>query len=53
MRRTIYIGGAAATFTCMSLLLSVTDFNAIISGEQGTRWWTFCTTPWARPEPGW
>jgi amino acid transporter len=34
MRRTIYIGGAAATFTCMSLLLSVTDFNAIISGEQ-------------------
>ncbi|WP_432199024.1 amino acid permease [Streptomyces sp. bgisy027] len=34
LRRTIYIGGAAATFTCMSLLLSVTDFNAIISGEQ-------------------
>ncbi|WP_369195294.1 APC family permease [Streptomyces djakartensis] len=34
MRRTIYIGGAAATFTCMSLLLSVTDYNAVISGEQ-------------------
>ncbi|GAA4323136.1 amino acid permease [Streptomyces venetus] len=33
MRRTIYIGGAAATFTCMSLLLSVTDYNAVISGE--------------------
>ncbi|GHB88817.1 amino acid permease [Streptomyces spinoverrucosus] len=33
MRRTIYIGGAAATFTCLSLLLSVTDFEAIISGE--------------------
>ncbi len=34
MRRTIYIGGAAATFTCMSLLLSVTDYEAVISGEQ-------------------
>ncbi|MGW3990545.1 APC family permease [Streptomyces sp. NPDC004830] len=34
MRRTIYIGGAAATFTCMSLLLSVTDYDAVISGEQ-------------------
>ncbi|MBG0857674.1 amino acid permease [Streptomyces spinoverrucosus] len=33
MRRTIYIGGAAATFTCLSLLLSVTDYEAIISGE--------------------
>ncbi|MEU6280978.1 APC family permease [Streptomyces sp. NPDC047028] len=33
MRRTIYIGGAAATFTCMSLLLSVTDYHAVISGK--------------------
>ncbi|MFD7920442.1 APC family permease [Streptomyces sp. NPDC059740] len=33
MRRTIYVGGAAATFTCMSLLLSVTDYNAVISGK--------------------
>lgn len=33
MRRTIYIGGAAATFTCMSLLLSVTDIGAVISGK--------------------
>ncbi|WP_406348330.1 amino acid permease [Streptomyces sp. NBC_01597] len=33
MRRTIYIGGAAATFTCMSLLLSVTDISAVISGK--------------------
>jgi len=33
MRRTIYIGGAAATFTCLSLLLSVTDIRAVISGK--------------------
>ncbi|MEU3826934.1 amino acid permease [Streptomyces sp. SID161] len=33
MRRTIYIGGAAATFTCLSLLLSVTDYRAVISGK--------------------
>jgi len=33
MRRTIYIGGAAATFVCLSLILSVVDFGAIISGE--------------------
>ncbi|MFD5074892.1 APC family permease [Streptomyces sp. NPDC058371] len=33
MRRTIYVGGAAATFTCLTLLLSVTDFNAVISGK--------------------
>ncbi|WP_432106374.1 APC family permease [Streptomyces sp. AA1529] len=33
MRRTIYVGGAAATFTCGSLLLSVTDYGAVISGE--------------------
>ena len=33
MRRTIYIGGAAATFVCLALILSVTDFTAVISGE--------------------
>ncbi|MEU6117275.1 APC family permease [Streptomyces sp. NPDC047117] len=33
MRRTIYVGGAAATFTCLSLLLSVTDYRAVISGK--------------------
>lgn len=33
MRRTIYIGGAAATFTCLSLLLSVTDYRAVIAGD--------------------
>lgn len=32
MRRTIYIGGAAATFVCLSLILSVVDFGAVIDG---------------------
>ena len=33
MRRTIYIGGAAATFVCLSLILSVSNFGAVISGK--------------------
>lgn len=33
MRRTIYIGGAAATFVTLSLILAVADFGAVISGE--------------------
>lgn len=33
MRRTIYIGGAAATFVCLALVLSVTDIGAVIAGE--------------------
>ncbi|KHL17073.1 amino acid transporter [Mumia flava] len=33
MRRTIYIGGAAATFVCLALVLAVTDIGAVISGE--------------------
>jgi amino acid transporter len=33
MRRTIYIGGAAATFTCLTLLLAVVDYRAVIRGE--------------------
>ena len=32
MRRTIYIGGAAATFVCLSLILAVTDFGVVIHG---------------------
>ncbi|KAF4559682.1 APC family permease [Pseudomonas sp. CES] len=32
MRRTIYIGGAAATFVCLALTLSVVDFRAVIDG---------------------
>jgi amino acid transporter len=33
MRMTIYIGGFAATFVCLALLLAVPDFAAVISGE--------------------
>ncbi len=33
MRRTIYIGGAAAMAVCLGLILAVTDFGAVISGE--------------------
>ncbi|AXI80374.1 APC family permease [Peterkaempfera bronchialis] len=33
MRRTIYIGGAAATFVCLALVLSVADIPAVISGK--------------------
>ncbi|AXB41741.1 APC family permease [Amycolatopsis albispora] len=32
MRMTIYVGGAAATFVCLALVLSVPDFGAVISG---------------------
>lgn len=32
MRRTIYIGGAAATFICLALVLSIADIPAVISG---------------------
>ena len=30
---TIYVGGAAAMLVCLSLLLAVPDFGAVISGE--------------------
>jgi amino acid transporter len=33
MRRTIYIGGAAGCFIALALILSVTDFGAVISGK--------------------
>ncbi|MHC9293286.1 APC family permease [Mycobacterium sp. LTG2003] len=33
MRRTIYIGGAAATFVCLALVLAVADIPAVIAGE--------------------
>ncbi|TCP43876.1 amino acid/polyamine/organocation transporter (APC superfamily) [Tamaricihabitans halophyticus] len=32
MRMTIYVGGFAATFVCLALILSVPDFGAVISG---------------------
>ncbi|MBX6167291.1 MAG: amino acid permease [Thermobispora bispora] len=33
MRRTIYVGGAAATFVAVALALAVADIPAVISGE--------------------
>jgi amino acid transporter len=33
MRRTIYIGGAAAIFVCLALTLSVTNIPAVIAGK--------------------
>lgn len=33
MRMTIYVGGAASTLVCLSLLLAVKDFGAIITGK--------------------
>lgn len=33
MRRTVYIGGIAATFVCLALILSVVDFRAVIEGR--------------------
>lgn len=36
MRRTIYIGGAAATFVCLALVLSVADIPAVIAGKDVT-----------------
>lgn len=33
MRMTIYVGGGAATFICLALLLSVPDLSKAISGE--------------------
>lgn len=33
MRRTIYVGGAAAMFITLALLLSIADFGAVLSGQ--------------------
>lgn len=33
MRMTIYVGGSAAIFMTLALILSVTDFGAVISGQ--------------------
>jgi amino acid transporter len=33
MRMTIYVGGAAAMFVALSLILSVADFGAVVSGR--------------------
>src|SRR5690606_2642887 len=33
MRMTIYVGGAAAMFVCLSLILAVQDYAAVIAGD--------------------
>ncbi len=33
MRRTIYIGGAAAIFVCVGLILAISDMPAVLAGE--------------------
>jgi len=33
MRRTIYIGGAAATFVCLALIMAVPDMGAVVRGD--------------------
>jgi amino acid transporter len=34
MRMTIYVGGAAATFTCLALVLATPDIRTVISGDE-------------------
>src|SRR5207344_2839221 len=34
MRMTIYVGGAAAMFTCLALILATPDIRKVISGDE-------------------
>lgn len=43
MRMTIYIGGAAAMFVCLALILAVKDIGAVISGQDTDPVWTVLT----------
>ena len=49
MRRTIYIGGAAATFVCLSLILAVADIPAVIAGEDTDPVGTVLASAFGRP----
>lgn len=44
MRRTIYIGGAAATFVCGSLILSIPNIGDVISGKDSDPVMTILTS---------
>jgi amino acid transporter len=44
MRMTIYIGGAAAMFVCLSLILAVEDYAAVINGDDPDPISTILTT---------
>jgi hypothetical protein len=48
MRMTIYIGGIAAMFACLALILAVPDMQAVINGTDKTRSPPSSTTPSAR-----
>ena len=43
MRLTIYIGGAAAMFICLALILSIKDIGAVIAGTDTDPVWTILT----------
>lgn len=44
MRLTIYIGGAAAMFVCLALILAVKDIGAVIAGQDTDPVWTILTS---------
>jgi amino acid transporter len=44
MRLTIYIGGAAAMFVCLALILSIKDIGAVIAGQDTDPVWTILTS---------
>ncbi len=43
MRMTIYVGGAAAMFVCLSLILAVADYGAVIDGSDADPIYTVLT----------
>ncbi len=49
MRLTIYIGGAAAMFVCVALILAVKDLGAVISGKDADPVWTVLTATFGEP----
>lgn len=44
MRLTIYIGGAAAMFVCLALVLAVKDIGMVIAGQDTDPVWTVLTS---------
>lgn len=44
MRLTIYVGGAAAMFVCLALILAIKDIGAVIAGQDTDPVWTILTT---------
>lgn len=44
MRMTMYVGGAAAMFACLTLILAIKDIGAVISGQDTDPVWTILTS---------